>query len=157
MALVRIGVGLLGLVSLCCISAAVFPLGREIESPGRGEQWVPRVSTAQMRSPLRGCCTKTHTPGQAGPESMPLDRYNVLFPFYPLTAAKIASLQATVVLLLMLLMKSNLIRVKMSLIGSLVGLVLLAGFLATTGVLTAVSAGSILYGLRQKRSQPQAI
>jgi hypothetical protein len=81
----------------------------------------------------------------------------VLFPFYPLTAAKIASLQATVVLLLMLLMKSNLIRVKMSLIGSLVGLVLLAGFLATTGVLTAVSAGSILYGLRQKRSQPQTI
>jgi hypothetical protein len=88
---------------------------------------------------------------------MPLDRLNVLFPFYPLTAAKIASLQATVVLLLMLLMKSNLIRVKMSLIGSLVGLVLLAGFLATTGVLTAVSAGSILYGLRQKRSQPQTI
>ena len=82
---------------------------------------------------------------------------NVLFPFYPVTAAKIAGLQATVVLLLMLLMKSNLLRVKMSLLGSLVGLVLLAGFLATTGLLTAVTAGSIVYGLRQKRAQPQPV
>jgi len=82
---------------------------------------------------------------------------SVLFPFYPLTAAKIAGLQATVVLLLMLLMKSNLLRVKMSLLGSLVGLVLLAGFLATTGLLTAVTAGSIVYGLRQKRAQQQPV
>jgi hypothetical protein len=82
---------------------------------------------------------------------------SVLFPFSPFTAAKIAGLQATVVLLLMLLMKSNLLRVKMSLVGSLVGLVLLAGFLATTGLLTAVTAGSIAYGLRQKRSQAQTV
>lgn len=81
----------------------------------------------------------------------------MLFPFYPFTAAKIAGLQATVVLLLMLLMKSNLLRVKMSLVGSLVGLALLAGFLATTGLLTAVTAGSIIFGLRQKRSQQQAL
>jgi hypothetical protein len=81
----------------------------------------------------------------------------VLFPFSPFTAVKVAGLQATVVLLLMLLMKSNLLRIKMSLVGSLVGLVLLAGFLATTGLLTAVTAGSIAYGLRQKRSQAQSV
>jgi hypothetical protein len=80
---------------------------------------------------------------------------NVLFPFSPFATAKIAGLQATVVLLLVLLMKSNLLRVKMSLVGSLVGLVLLAGFLATTGLLTAVTAGSIAYGLRQKKSHAQ--
>ena len=81
----------------------------------------------------------------------------MLFPFSPFTAVKVAGLQATVVLLLMLLMKSNLLRIKMSLVGSLVGLVLLAGFLATTGLLTAVTAGSIAYGLRQKRSQAQSV
>jgi hypothetical protein len=43
----------------------------------------------------------------------------------------------------------------MSLVGSLVGLVLLAGFLATTGLLTAVTAGCIAYGLRQKKSHAQ--
>lgn len=80
----------------------------------------------------------------------------MLFPFFPFTAAKVAGLQATVVLLLMLLMKSNLLRVKMSLLGSLVGLVLLAGFLATTGLLTTVSAGSIAYALRQKKTRAQA-
>ena len=79
----------------------------------------------------------------------------MLFPFSPFTAAKVASLQATVVLLLMLLIKSNLLRVKMSLVGSLVGLVLLTSFLATTGLLTAVTAGSIAYGLRQKKKRAQ--
>ena len=80
----------------------------------------------------------------------------MLFPFSPFTAAKVAGLQATVLLLLMLLVKSNLLRVKMSLLGSLVGLVLLAGFLATTGLLTTVSAGSIAYALCQKKTRAQA-
>jgi hypothetical protein len=57
----------------------------------------------------------------------------------------------------MLLMKSNLLRVKMSLVGSLVGLVLLAGFLATTGLLTSVTAGSIAYALRQKKSRAETV
>jgi hypothetical protein len=82
---------------------------------------------------------------------------SVLFPFSPFTAAKVAGLQATVVLLLMLLMKSNLLRVKMSLLGSLVGLVLLAGFMATTGLLTAVTAGSIAYALHQKKTRAQTV
>lgn len=88
---------------------------------------------------------------------MPPECLRMLIPFSPFTAAKIAGLQATVVLLLILLMKSNLLRIKMSLVGSLVGLVLLAGFLATTSVLAAVAAGSIIYGLNQKRSQSQAV
>ena len=86
---------------------------------------------------------------------MLLEPLSVLFPFSPFTAAKVAGLQATVVLLLVLLMKSNLLRVKMSLVGGLVGLVLLAGFLATTGLLTAVTAGSIAYALQQKKSRAQ--
>jgi hypothetical protein len=86
---------------------------------------------------------------------MLLEPLSVLFPFSPFTAAKVAGLQATILLLLMLLVKSNLLRVKMSLLGSLVGLVLLAGYLATTGLLTAVSAGSIAYALRQKNTRAQ--
>jgi hypothetical protein len=82
---------------------------------------------------------------------------SVLYPFSPFTAAKVAGLQATVVLLLMQLVKSNLLRVKMSLVGSLVGLILLTGFLATTGLLATVTAGSIAYALRQKKSQSQAV
>ena len=81
----------------------------------------------------------------------------MLLPFSPFATAKIAGLQATVVLLLVLLMKSNLLRVKMSLVGSLVGLVLLAGFLATTGLLTAVTAGSIAYALQKKKSRAQTV
>ena len=88
---------------------------------------------------------------------MLLEPLSVLFPFSPFTAAKVAGLQATVVLLLVLLMKSNLLRVKMSLVGSLVGLVLLAGFLATTGLLTTVTAGSIAYALQQKKSRAQTV
>ena len=88
---------------------------------------------------------------------MLLEPLSVLFPFSPFTAAKVAGLQATVVLLLVLLMKSNLLRVKMSLVGSLVGLILLTGFLATTGLLATVTAGSIAYALRQKKSQSQAV
>ena len=88
---------------------------------------------------------------------MLLEPLSVLFPFSPFTAAKVAGLQATVVLLLVLLMKSNLLRVKMSLVGGLVGLVLLAGFLATTGLLTAVTAGSIAYALQQKKFRAQTV
>ena len=141
------------LLYFCCR----LPPGEWNRAPRKREQWVPRVSTAQKRSTLRGYCAKTRTPGEAGPESNPLDRLNVLFPFYPLTAAKVASLQATVVLLLMLLIKSNLLRVKMSLVGSLVGLVLLTSFMATTGLLTAVTAGSIAYGLLQKKKRAQTV
>lgn len=75
----------------------------------------------------------------------------MLLPCSPFTAARIAGLRATIGLLLILLIKSKLLRVKMSLAWSLLGLLMVVGFLATTGLLTVVAAGSIAYGLRPRR------
>ena len=66
-------------------------------------------------------------------------------PFCPISAAKIAGLKATVTLLLVLLIKSKLLRVKMSLLGSFLGLIMLTGFLLSTGVLTLVAGGAVAY------------
>ena len=60
-------------------------------------------------------------------------------PFCPISAAKIAGLKATVMLLLVLLMKSKLLRIKMSLLGSLLGFAMLVGFLLTSGLLTVIA------------------
>ena len=77
----------------------------------------------------------------------------VLFnPFCPISAAKIAGLKATIVLLLVLLMKSKLLRIKMSLLGSFLGFAMLVGFLLSAGVLTVISGGAIAYAAMQKRS-----
>ncbi|MCB4398674.1 hypothetical protein [Synechococcus sp. MU1625] len=77
----------------------------------------------------------------------------VLFnPFCPISAAKIAGLKATIVLLLVLLMKSKLLRIKMSLLGSFLGFAMLVGFLLSTGVLTVISGGAIAYAAMQNRS-----
>lgn len=73
-------------------------------------------------------------------------------PFCPISAAKIAGLKATVMLLLVLLIKSKLLRVKMSLLGSLLGLLMLTGFLISTGLLTVVAGGAVLYAASQKRT-----
>ena len=73
-------------------------------------------------------------------------------PFCPISAAKIAGLKTTVVLLLMLLMKSKLLRIKMSLLGSLIGFALLVGFLISTGLLTLVTGGAVAYAASQNRS-----
>ena len=73
-------------------------------------------------------------------------------PFCPISAAKIAGLKATVTLLLIMLIKSKLLRVKMSLLGSLIGLVLLAGFLLSTGLLTLVAGGAVAYAANQNKS-----
>jgi len=67
-----------------------------------------------------------------------------LHPLCPLTAAKVAGLKATVALLLMLLIKSKLLRLKMSLLGSLIAFSMLASFLLTTGLLTVVAAGGVI-------------
>ena len=71
-----------------------------------------------------------------------------LNPFCPISAAKIAGLKATVSLLLLMLLKSKLLRIKMSLIG----LVLLAGFLVSTGLLTLVTGGAVAYAASKNRS-----
>ena len=77
----------------------------------------------------------------------------VLFnPFCPISAAKIAGLKATIVLLLVLLMKSKLLRIKMSLLGSFLGFAMLVGFLLSAGVLTVISGGAIAYAAIQNRS-----
>ncbi|WP_186489164.1 hypothetical protein [Synechococcus sp. BIOS-U3-1] len=73
-------------------------------------------------------------------------------PFCPISAAKIAGLKATVTLLLILLIKSKLLRVKMSLLGSVIGLILLTGFLLSTGLLTLVAGGAVAYGVNQNKA-----
>ncbi len=77
----------------------------------------------------------------------------VLFnPFCPISAAKVAGLKATIVLLLVLLMKSKLLRIKMSLLGSFLGFAMLVGFLLSAGVLTVISGGAVAYAAMQNRS-----
>ena len=73
-------------------------------------------------------------------------------PFCPISAAKIAGLKATVTLLLILLIKSKLLRVKMSLLGSFLGLIMLSGFLLSTGLLTLVAGGAVAYAANQNKA-----
>jgi len=75
------------------------------------------------------------------------------FPFCPISAAKIAGLKATVTLLLVLLIKSKLLRVKMSLLGSFLGLIMLTGFLLSTGVLTLVAGGAVAYAASSRSKE----
>ena len=72
-------------------------------------------------------------------------------PFCPISTAKIAGLKATVTLLLILLFKSKLLRVKMSLLGSVLGLIMLTGFLLSTGLLTLVTGGAVAYAANQNK------
>ena len=73
-------------------------------------------------------------------------------PLCPISAAKIARLKATVLLLLVMLMKSQLLRVKMSLLGSLIGFLLLVSFLISTGILIVVAGGAVTYAAMQNKS-----
>ena len=73
-------------------------------------------------------------------------------PFCPISAAKIAGLKATVTLLLVLLMKSKLLRVKMSLLGSFLGLIMLTGFLLSTGVLALVAGGAVAHAASRSKA-----
>ena len=50
-----------------------------------------------------------------------------------------------------MLMKSQLLCVKMSLLGSLIGFVLLVGFLISSGVLTVVAGGAVAYAAMQNK------
>ena len=54
-------------------------------------------------------------------------------------------------LLLLLLIKSKLLRVKMSLVGSLLAFHMLVGFLLTTGLLTLVAGGAVAYAATQRK------
>ena len=71
----------------------------------------------------------------------------LLNPFYPLTFLKIASLKATIVFLSILLIKSNLLRLKGGIIGGLFALILLSGILASS----TLALGSLVYAYRLKK------
>ena len=65
----------------------------------------------------------------------------LLNPFAPLAFIKITSLKATTLFLLVLLIKSNLLRLKGGFIGGLFALILIAGILAST----SIAVGSLIY------------
>ena len=69
-------------------------------------------------------------------------------PLWPLTALRIASLRATSTLLLLLLIKSNLLRLKGGLIGGLVALTLISGLIVST----TVAGGAAYYIFQNKKS-----
>ena len=73
-------------------------------------------------------------------------------PFYPLSFVKITSLKATIIFLSILLIKSNLLRLKGGLIGGLFALLLISGILATS----TIALGSLIYSYRLKnKSNPE--
>ena len=82
---------------------------------------------------------------------MEKDHFKMFFlnPFWPLTALKIASLKATSTLLLLLLLKSNLLRLKGGLIGGFVALTLISGFIVST----TVAGGAIYYIFKNNESK----
>ena len=68
-------------------------------------------------------------------------------PFYPFTFLKISSLKATIVFLSILLIKSNLLRLKGGLIGGLFALILISGVFASS----AIALGSLVYAYQLKK------
>ena len=71
----------------------------------------------------------------------------LLNPFYPLSFVKITSLKATIIFLSILLIKSNLLRLKGGLVGGLFALLLISGVLATS----TLALGSLVYAYRLKK------
>tara|TARA_B100000886_G_C20350896_1_gene460830 strand:+ start:799 stop:1068 length:270 start_codon:yes stop_codon:yes gene_type:complete len=75
----------------------------------------------------------------------------LLNPFNPLIVLKISSLKATVFILSILLIKSNLLRLKGGLIGGLFALILILGTLASS----TLALGSLVYAYKlKKKSNP---
>ena len=102
------------------------------------------ISSGQLRSKSRRCEIRlVRIRKILGPEMLPLN------PFCLISAGKVAGLKATIVILMVMLMKSKLLRIKMSLLGSLIGFTLLVGFLLTTGALTLVAGGAVVYAAKK--------
>ena len=70
----------------------------------------------------------------------------LLNPFAPFYFLKVSSLKATVTLLFILLVKSNLLRLKGGLIGGIVALILISGILISS----TVAVASIFYAYKLK-------
>ena len=68
-------------------------------------------------------------------------------PLSPFTLLKISSLKATSFILFVLLLKSNLLRLKGGLIGGLFALILISGLVLSS----TIAAGSIIYALKIKK------
>ena len=73
----------------------------------------------------------------------------LLNPITPFAFIKITSLKAITFFLLILLIKSNLLRLKGGLIGGLFALILISGILAST----SIAAGSLIYAYRVKNNK----
>ncbi len=75
----------------------------------------------------------------------------LLNPFNQFTFFKISSLKATIIFLSILLIKSNLLRLKGGLIGGLFALILISGIFASS----AIALGSLVYAYKlKKKSNP---
>ena len=72
-------------------------------------------------------------------------------PLSPITFLKISSLKATTFTLFVLLLKSNLLRLKGGLIGGLFALILLSGIVVSS----TIAAGSLIYALKIKNDNSQ--
>ena len=73
----------------------------------------------------------------------------LLNPFSPIAFIKITSLKATTFFLLVLLIKSNLLRLKGGLIGGLFALLLISGIFAST----SIALGALIYAYRTKNKK----
>ncbi len=71
----------------------------------------------------------------------------LLNPLSPFTFLKISSLKSTIFILFVLLLKSNLLRLKGGLIGGLFALILISGILFSS----TIAAGAILYAIKIKK------
>ena len=76
----------------------------------------------------------------------------LLNPFFPLTFLKISSLKTTIIFLSILLIKSNLLRLKGGLIGGLFALILISGVFASS----TLALGSLVYAYRLKKKSESA-
>ena len=70
----------------------------------------------------------------------------LLNPLYPLAFLRITSLKATIFFLLILLIKSNLLRLKGGLIGGLFALILISGILVSS----SLAFGALIYAYKSK-------
>ena len=71
----------------------------------------------------------------------------LLNPFNPFTFLKISSLKATIIFLSILLIKTNLLRLKGGLIGGLFALILISGIFASS----TIALGSLVYAYQLKK------
>ena len=70
-------------------------------------------------------------------------------PFSPFNFLKISSLKATTFILFVLLLKSNLLRLKGGLIGGLFALILISGIVLSS----TIAAGTVIYALKIKKDK----